>query len=148
MAQIKLTSLIQKIEDDLHKVRNEFLLNMAEDIVTSSKPTVDTGAYITSHSIRTTRGAGRSRTSNNKPTGQSPDAKAAEALEQLKGDIAGLPDDQTQVYLTNNAPHANLVEYGGYNWKEYPDGYAVYEGVRIRAKDHLQAAINEVRGGR
>ena len=84
MAQIKLTSLIKKIEDDLQKVRNEFLLNMAEDIVTSSKPTVDTGAYITSHSIRTTRGAGRSRTSHNKPTGQNPEVKAAEALGLLK----------------------------------------------------------------
>lgn len=148
MAQIKLTTLIQKIQDDLHKVRNEFLLKMAEDVVTSSILTVDTGAYITSHSIRTTRGAGRSRTSNNKPTGQSPDAKAAEALEQLKGDIAALPDDQTQVFLTNNAPHANFVEYGGYNWKKYPYGYAVYSGVRSRAKDHLQEAINEVKGGR
>jgi hypothetical protein len=140
MAQFKLTSLIKKIEDDLHKVRNEFLLNMAEDVVASSKPTVDTGAYITSHSIRTTRGAGRSRTSHNKPTGQNPDAKAAEALEQLKGDIAGLSDDQTQVYLTNNSPHANIVEYS--------HGYAVYSGVRSRAKYHLEKAINEVKGGR
>ena len=147
MAQIKLTSLIQKIEEDLQKVRNEFLLNMAEDVVTSSKPTVDTGAYITSHSIRTTRGAGRSRTSNNKERGQNPEIKAAEALGQLRDDIASLPDDQTQVFLTNNAPHANLVEYGGANWRERPDGYAVYEGVRIRAKDHLQAAINSVKGG-
>jgi hypothetical protein len=148
MAQIKLTTLIQKIQDDLHKVRNEFLLNMAEDVVASSKPTVDTGAYITSHSIRTTRGAGRSRTSHNKPTGQSPEAKAAEALDQLKGDIAGLSEDQTQVFLTNNAPHANLVEYGGANWIKRPDGYAVYEGVRSRAKYHLEKAINEVKGGR
>ena len=140
MAQIKLTTLIQKIEDDLHKVRNEFLLNMAEDIVTSSKPTVDTGAYITSHSIRTTRGAGRSRSSHGKPTGQDPEAKAAEAMGQLMDDIASLPDDQTQVYLTNNSPHANIVEYS--------HGYAVYEGVRSRAKYHLEKAINEVKGGR
>ena len=139
MAQIKLTSLIKKIEDGLQKVRNEFLLNMAEDVVTSSKPTVDTGAYITSHSIRTTRGAGRSRTSHNKPTGQNPEVKAAEALAQLKGDIASLPDDQTQVFLTNNAPHANIVEYS--------HGYAVYEGVRNRAKYHLEKAIHEVKGG-
>jgi len=148
MAQTKLTSLIKKIEEDLQKVRDEFLLNMAEDVVASSKPTVDTGAYITSHSIRTTRGAGRSRTSHNKPTGQSPDAKAAEALEQLKGDIAGLANDQTQVFLTNNAPHAKFVESGGVNWKKNPDGYAIYGGVRNRAKYHLEAAINEVKGGR
>jgi hypothetical protein len=143
MAQIKLTTLIQKIEDDLHKVRNEFLVNMAEDIVQSTispKAAVDTGAYITSHSIRTTRGAGRSRSSHGKPTGQDPEAKAAEAMGQLMDDIASLPDDQTQVYLTNNSPHANIVEYS--------HGYAVYSGVRSRAKYHLEKAINEVKGGR
>jgi len=148
MAQFKLTSIIQRIEGDLQRVRDEFLLNMAEDVVTSSIPTVDTGAYITSHSIRTTRGAGRSRTSHDKPTGQDPQAKAAEALEQLKGDIAGLAEDQTQVFLTNNAPHAKFVEHGGPTWKKNPDGYAIYEGVRSRAKYHLEKAINEVKGGR
>ena len=137
MAQIKLTSLIKKIEQDLQDVRTEFLTSMAEDIVASSKPTVDTGAYITSHSIRTTRGAGRSRTSHNKPRGQSPEVKAAEALSQLMGDIASLPADQEQVFLTNNAPHANIVEY--------THGYAVYEGARNRAGIHLQDAINTVK---
>jgi hypothetical protein len=148
MAQIKLTALIQKIEQNLQDVRTEFLTNMAEDIVSSSKPTVDTGAYITSHSIRTTRGGGRSRSSHNKPKGQSPEVKAAEALDQLMGDIAALPADQQQVFLSNNAPHANLVEYGGANWVERPNGYAVYESVRNRAGLHLQKAVNTVKAGR
>ena len=138
MAQIKLTSLINKIENRLHEVRDQFLINMAEDIVATSIPTVDTGAYITSHSIRTTRGAGRSRSSHGKPTGQDPNAKAAEALGQLMEDISSLPEDQTQVFLTNNSPHANIVEY--------VHGYAVYESVRNRAKIHLQDAIAEVKG--
>lgn len=139
MAQMKLTSLIQKIEKDLQEVRTQFLINMAEDIVSSSKPFVDTGAYITSHSIRTTRGAGRSRTSHGKPTGQSAEAKATEALEQLMGDINSLPKDQEQVFLTNNAPHANIVEY--------THGYNVYGAARNRAGIHLQDAINKVKGG-
>ena len=141
MAQFKLTSIIKRIEEDLKRVRDEFLVNMAEDIVQSTispKAAVDTGAYITSHSIRTTRGAGRSRTSHGKPTGQDPQAKAAEALDQLMGDIASLPDDQKQVFLTNNAPHANIVEY--------THGYAIYEGVRNRASIHLQDAIAKVKG--
>jgi hypothetical protein len=140
MAQIKLTSLIQKIEQKLTDVRNQFLVNMAEDIVQSTispKAAVDTGAYITSHSIRTTRGAGRSRTSHGKPRGQDPEAKAAEALSQLMEDIASLPQNQEQVYLTNNAPHANNVEYS--------HGYFIYEGVRNRAGIHLQDAINAVK---
>lgn len=147
MAQISLTSRLKKIEDDLDKIRTEFLLNMADDIVTSSIPTVDTGAYITSHSIRTTRGAGRSRSSHNKPSKQNPEAKAEESFNQLIEDIAALPKDQDQVFLTNNAPHANLVEYGGANWKERPNGYAVYSGVRNRANLHLQNAIDKVKGG-
>lgn len=147
MAQISLTSRLKKVQDDLDKIRDQFLINMAEDVVSSSKPTVDTGAYITSHSIRTTRGGGRSRTSHGKPRKQSPEAKAEESLSQLMEDISSLPKDQTQVFLTNNAPHANIVEYGGANWIETPNGYRVYESVRNRANIHLQNAINKVKGG-
>jgi hypothetical protein len=130
--------VIKKIEDDLDRVRTEFLTNMAEDLVNTSKPFVDTGAYITSHSITTTRGAGRGRTSANKPQGQDPNAKATEALSQLMGDIAAIPKDQTQVFMTNNAPHANIVEY--------KHGYNVYSSVRNRAGLHLADAVNKVKG--
>lgn len=140
MVQRNLTSVIKQIETDLQSVRDVFLTNIAEDLVSSSKTFVDTGAYITSHSITTTRGAGRSRTSHNKPTGQSPEAKGEEALSQLMGDIASLPADQTTVYIANNSPHANIVEY--------KHGYNVYGAVRNRASIHLQDAINEVRARR
>lgn len=138
MVQRSLTAVIKKIEDDLDKVRTEFLINVAEDLVNTSKPFVDTGAYITSHSITTTRGAGRGRTSANKPQGQDPNAKATEALSQLMGDIATIPKDQTQVFMTNNAPHANIVEY--------KHGYNVYSSVRNRAGLHLADAVNKVKG--
>lgn len=138
MVQRSLTAVINKIEQDLDKVRTEFLTNMAEDLVASSKPFVDTGAYITSHSITTTRGAGRGRTSADKPKGQDPSAKAAESLSQLIGDIAAIPKDQTQVFMTNNAPHANIVEY--------KHGYNVYSSVRNRAGLHLADAVNKVKG--
>ena len=138
MVQRSLTAVINKIEQDLDRVRTEFLTNVAEDLVNSSKPFVDTGAYITSHSITTTRGAGRGRTSANKPKGQDPNAMAGEALSQLMGDIAAIPKDQTQVFIANNAPHANIVEY--------KHGYGVYESVRNRAGLHLADAVNKVRG--
>jgi hypothetical protein len=138
MVQRSLTTVIKKIEDDLDKVRTEFLINVAEDLVNTSKPFVDTGAYITSHSITTTRGAGRGRTSHGKPTGQDPNAKATEALSQLMGDISAIPKDQTQVFMTNNAPHANIVEY--------KHGYNVYSSVRNRAGLHLADAVNKVKG--
>jgi hypothetical protein len=140
MVQRKLSSLINKIETDLNKVRDEFLNIVAEDLVntTVQTNTVDTGAYITSHSITTTRGAGRSRTSHNKPRKQDPSVKAAESLAQLQGDIAALPPDQTLVYITNNAPHANNVEY--------TLGRAIYSSVRNRAAVNLDKAVNIVRG--
>jgi hypothetical protein len=138
MVQRNLASVIRQIETDLQSVRDQFLINVAEDLVNSSIPFVDTGAYITSHSITTTRGAGRSRTSHNKPTGQDPNAKAEESFSQLMGDIASLPPEQEVVYITNNAPHANVVEY--------KHGHNVYTSVRSRAKAHLQDAINRVRG--
>lgn len=148
MVQRNLTSVIKQIQTDLHDVRDVFLTKMANDLVQSSIPTVDTGAYITSHSITTTRGAGRSRTSNNKPTGQDAVVMAEQSLSQLMGDIAALPKDQTTVYMTNNAPHASAVEYGGHNWKLKPNGYSIYESVRNRASIHLQDAVNEVKARR
>jgi hypothetical protein len=146
MAQIGLTARLKKVQDDLDKIRDQFLLNMAQDIVEQSVRTVDTGAYITSHSIRTTRGAGRARTSRNKPQNQDPQFEAAESLSQLYEDIASIPKDQVEVFLTNNAPHANIVEYGNATWKKYPNGYRIYESVRSRSSNHLQDAINQVRG--
>lgn len=138
MVQRSLTAQLKKVEEDLDKVRTVFLQAVAEDLVRSSVPFVDTGAYITSHSITTTRGAGRSRTSDNKPKNQDAGAKATEALSQLEGDIASIPKGQTTVYMTNNSPHASVVEY--------KHGYHVYGSVRNRSKLHLQAAINQVRG--
>ena len=141
MAQISLTSRLKKIQDGLQDIRTEFLTLMAEDIVASTVApitAVDTGAYITSHSIRGTRGAGRSRSSHGKPRGQSPEAKAAEALEELMSDIASISPDQEKVFLTNNAPHANIVES--------VHGYNIYGSVRNRANIHLQNAISTVKG--
>lgn len=138
MVQRSLTAQLKKVEEDLDKVRTVFLQAVAEDLVRSSVSFVDTGAYITSHSITTTRGAGRSRSSDNKPKNQDAGAKASEALGQLQNDIAAIPKDQTVVYMTNNAPHANVVEY--------KHGYHVYGSVKNRSKLHLEAAINQVRG--
>lgn len=137
--QVAVGQLIKTIEQSLDDVRTEFLKNMAEDLVARSP--VDTGAYVTSHSITTTSGAGRSRTSDNKPKGQNKEAKQAEALDQLYGDIAAIPAGQELVYIANRSPHANQVETG---WAT-KDGYFVYQAVRSRAGAHLTNAIGKVR---
>ena len=101
---------------------------------------VDTGAYVTSFSIvRAGQGGGRSRTSNNKPTGQDPAQKKQEGYQQLLGDIQGLnlkqmlEDERTKVILRNRSPHAKDVEDG---WgKDVEDGWGVASpGYAVFAK--------------
>jgi hypothetical protein len=139
MVQRNLSSVIKKIETELDTVRDEFLRNIAEDLVNSSP--VDTGTYVKNHSITTSSGSGGRQSSHGKPSDDG-SARGA-ALDKLEGQIAGLPKDATTVYIANRSPHANRVEYGG--WAR-TGPYAVYTGVRSRASAHLQDAINRVRG--
>jgi len=90
-----------------------------------SRSPVDTGAYVTSFSMKHSYSSGRSRTSNNKPRGQSPEAKRQEGLSQLLVDIETLrPLENDLVVLSNGSPHANEVEY--------KHGYAVFAQVKDR----------------
>lgn len=139
MVQRSLTSLIKKIETDLDTVRDEFLRNVAEDLVNSSP--VDTGTYVRNHSITTSSGAGGTSSSHGKPPDDG--SARADALDKLEGQIAGLPKEAATVYISNRSPHANIVEYGGWASK---GPYAVYTSVRARAGIHLQNAVNKVRG--
>jgi len=139
MVQRSLSSLIKKIEQDLDQVRDEFLRNVAEDLVASSP--VDTGTYVSNHSITTSSGSGGRKNSH----GKGPDNGTAreEALAKLNGQISSLPKDATTVYVANRSPYANKVEYSGWE-KTAP--YQVFTSVRNRAGIHLQDAINKVRG--
>lgn len=137
----RLSDVLNKVERDLEEVRDEFLRNMARDIVNGSP--VWSGRYVTSHEISTNSAAGRF-TGNLEPMTERtsvPQAYKSEGLANLMGDIAALPKDATRVYINNNAPHAQIVEYGG---KTNPS--AVYESAMNRSNLHLQEAINTVRG--
>jgi hypothetical protein len=138
MVQRSFASLLKNVEQRLDEVRDEFLRNVAEDLVNSSP--VDTGTYVKNHSITTSSGSGGSQSSH----GKEKDTGAARgvALDKLEGQIAALPAEATKVYIANRSPHANQVEYGG--WARTPP-YAVYTGVRARANIHLQNAINTVK---
>ena len=138
MVQRSLSSLIKKIEQDLDQVRDEFLRNVAEDLVASSP--VDTGTYVSNHSITTSSGAGGTKNSH----GKGPDTGVAreEALKKLNDQISKLPPDAATVYIANRSPYANKVEYSGWG-RTGP--YQVFTSVRNRAGIHLQSAINKVR---
>lgn len=138
MVQRSFASLLKNVEQRLEDVRDEFLRNVAEDLVNSSP--VDTGTYVKNHSITTSSGSGGSRSSHGR---EKDDGTARSvALDKLEGQIANLPPDATTIYIANRSPHANQVEYGG--WARTPP-YAVYTGVRARADIHLQKAVNTVK---
>ena len=138
-----LSAILASIEKDLDGVQKGFLKEVAEDLVQSSP--VWSGRYVTSHSIGTRSSAGQFTGSFDSWTEKTsvPEAYRAEARANLLGNIAALPPLLDSVYLSNNAPHANIVEHGSSTVR----AHKVYEGVLNRANIHLQNAINKVKGG-
>jgi hypothetical protein len=139
-----IAAVLAKIEKDLEDVRDEFLKEVAEDLVAQTTSPIWSGQYITSHSISTSPSSGQftsniggwsDRTTN-------PSAYRAEARANLMSDIAALPPKADKIYIQNNAPHARIVEFGGGR----TPAYAVFSSVSNRAGLHLQTAINKVRG--
>lgn len=140
MVQRSLAALIKQIETDLDAVRDEFLTNIAEDLVNSSP--VDTGTYVRNHSITTTTGSGGRQSSAGKPKDNG--SAKGDALNKLVGQVAAIPRGAETVYIANRSPHANQVEYLG--WPNSSKGpYHVYESVRNRAKYHLDTAVQTVK---
>ena len=125
-----------RLKGRLNDMAEEQIENGLEDIAdyaTRISP-VDTGAYVTSFSIkRAGQGGGRSRTSENKPRNQNPEQKRQEAYGQLLGDIQALnvsdmlEQGNVKITLRNRSPHARDVEDGA-NWRS--SGYHVFARVR------------------
>ena len=125
-----------RLKGRLNDMAEEQIENRLEDIAdyaTRISP-VDTGAYVTSFSIkRAGQGGGRSRTSENKPRNQNPEQKRQEAYGQLLGDIQALnvsdmlEQGNVKITLRNRSPHAREVEDGA-NWRS--SGYHVFARVR------------------
>lgn len=121
--------------NDLAEEKIEERLEDLADYATRISP-VDTGAYVTSFSIkRAGTSGGRSRSSENKPRNQNPEAKKQEAYGQLLTDIQALnisdmiENGNVRITLRNRSPHARDVEDGA-NWRS--SGYHVF--ARIRRK--------------
>ena len=143
MVQRSLASALKQIESDLDRVRDEFLKNVAEDLVMSSP--VDTGNYVSNHSITVSSGSGGRTNSHGKPKDNG--SARTDALTKLNGQIAGLPPEATTVYISNRSPYANKVEYTGWTGSERSTpAYFVFTSVRNRMPIHLQNAVSKVRG--
>ena len=143
---VSLAQQIAKVEKDLTEVRDVFLAEMANEIVNTSP--VWAGQYVTSHSIGTRSAAGRfTGTIETGMTDKTsyPEAYKAEGRANLMSDINALPKDAPLIYLNNNAPHAQIVESGG--WERRKPPYKVYASAVARSDIHLATAIAKVRGG-
>lgn len=119
--------------NDLAEEKIEERLEDLADYATRISP-VDTGAYVTSFSIkRAGDGGGRRRSSENKPRNQNPETKRAEAYGQLVTDIQALnisdmiENGNVRITLRNRSPHARDVEDGS-NWRS--SGYHVFSRIR------------------
>jgi hypothetical protein len=95
---------------------------------------IDTGAYVTSFSIgKAGFSGGRSRSSDNRPKNQNPQAMKDQAYSQLIGDIdridfkTMLESGDARFTLRNRSPHARDVE-DGTNWRR--SGYHVFAKIR------------------
>jgi len=111
----------QQVENQLKEV-SQFAVNRSP---------VDTGAYVTSFSVKNNYSSGRGRTSKNKPRNQSPQAKRQEGYAQMAADIEGLDLKNSEIIvISNGSPHARLVETGE-AWSNTP-GYAVFAQLRDR----------------
>jgi len=85
------------------------LMSIAETIVNFSP--VDTGAYVTSHSVKSnTSSRGRGKSSKGKPKADKA-AKKSEGLNNLMEDINALDLSSTQRFtFRNDSPHAQAVD--------------------------------------
>ena len=139
-----IAAILANVEKELEAVRDEFLKEVAEDLVKLETSPIWSGQYITSHSISTSPSAGQftSNIGGWSDRTTDPSAYRAEARANLMSDIAALPPKADKIYIQNNAPHARIVEFGGGR----TPAYAVFSSVSNRAGLHLQTAINRVKG--
>lgn len=139
----RISDVLAKVERDLDDVKKQFLINIAEDLVSPTTSPIWSGQYITSHSISSSSSAGQFTANVGGWTDKTtvPEAYRSEARANLMSDIAALPTNSDKVYINNNAPHARIVEFGGAR----TPAYGVFSGVSNRAGIHLQDAINTVK---
>ena len=138
MAQRTFLSQLKELQDKLEEVQPAVLKETASFLVYASPD--DTGAYVLSHSIGRSGNVGRSISSKGRVS--APNTHRGEALNGLLSQIESIPKDSSRVFIGNNAPHVNAVEYGGPGWRR--GGYFVYEQLRSVFPSIVKSAINAV----
>ena len=134
--QATMDSFKNKLEDRVASEVEEQFDRIASYAVYVAVPdqSIDTGAYVNSFSIgKAGFGGGRSKSSDNRPKNQNPQAMKDQAYSQLIGDIdridfkTMLESGDARFALRNRSPHARDVE-DGTNWRR--SGYHVFAKIR------------------
>lgn len=111
---------LKVLEEKINRLPPTLLTEVA-DILVDASPDV-TGAYVLSHSIGQSGAVGRRISSHDRP--EAPNTHKEDARAGLYAQAAAISSDATRVWVGNNAPHSNSVEFGGPNWRT--SGYFVY----------------------
>jgi len=100
---------IDQLEVEVEDAVGRKLMDIAETIINFSP--VDTGAYVTSHSVKSnTSSRGRGKSSKGKPKADKA-AKKSEGLNNLMKDINALDLSFAQRFtFRNDSPHAQVVD--------------------------------------
>ena len=99
-----LFSKLDNLDEIVEKKLKDDLESKAAYI--TKTPPSDTGAYVTSWSMKDNYSSGRSKTSKNKPRNVN---RRPEGYQNLVSDIAALDLKKGLVVISNGAPHARYV---------------------------------------
>jgi len=128
---LKNAEVFRQVTFRIKQAQEEAIRDRLTDIaqfVTSISP-VDTGAYVTSHSMvaNNSNSRARGKTSKGKPRKQNREAFQQEGFSNLLSDINSIDTDSlTRITLRNDSPHARYVEDGNGN----SVGHLVYTKTR------------------
>lgn len=119
---------IENLKEEIEVLTKQHIVDIAETLANKSMVTVDTGAYIESHSVSSdTMNNSRSVSSKGKPRRQNPATAAGKSLANMVSDINRIDFENTTIItFSNEAPHAYLVENG---WPT-KGGYGIYAQLR------------------
>jgi hypothetical protein len=135
MAQREFFGKLKVLQDKIDKIPRNILTELVTDVVAMSPD--DTGAYVLSHSVGRSGNVGRSISSHGRPS--APNTHREDALAGLMAQVATIPPDSPLIWMGNNAPHVNAVEFGLPTWRG--GGYFVYTTLRSNIKQIVADAV-------
>lgn len=132
----KMEALRQGVLGTTRKIFQE----MARDAVRMTP--VDTGAAVTSFSLKPNRSSGRSRTSRNKPRRQNVSAMRKIGYDQLMADLAAIDFRSVKsVTLSNGAPHWTYFNNNN-RIRTTPNGRWIFEQLAAKYRNKAYRALN------